>query len=80
MCNYLCQEKLAITIPRINVWHKIIWKRSSLKQGQTLLIFVENQILNLWKIIYFSKHWVIITNTQQKMYFAYLVRMCWNFG
>jgi hypothetical protein len=47
MSNCLCQEQLAITIPRTNVWQKIIWKRSSLKQGQTLLIFVENQNFNL---------------------------------
>jgi hypothetical protein len=34
---------------------------------------VENQAFNLWKTIYCPNHWVIVTNTQQKMHFAQLV-------
>jgi hypothetical protein len=43
------------------------------KKEKNLLIFakkIENQIANSWNFIYFSNHWVIIINTQQKVYFA----------
>lgn len=33
---------------------------------------VENQILNMWKIVYCPKHWFIIRITQLKVLFAYL--------
>jgi hypothetical protein len=47
-----------------HVQHKIICKMSSWTKGKN--IDIENQTTFLWKFIYFHKHWVTITNTQQK--------------
>jgi hypothetical protein len=68
------------TVPTTNVQHKIIHKRSSKKQGKFLLIFaeiVDNQTLNFVKKIYCPNHWVTLTNTQYKVYFAF---NRWNSG
>ncbi len=56
-----------------DVWHKIIRKRFSWKKGKILLIFVEtvkNQTPNLSRFICCLNYCIIITNTQQKVYFA----------
>ncbi len=51
--------------------HKIIHKRSN-PTKKKLLTFVE--IVEHWK-----PHWVIITNAQHKIYYAYVFLNCWNF-
>ncbi len=54
-----------------NVQHKIIFKRSCQKEEKLLLIFVEivyDGTPNFQKIVYRPNHWVIITDTQLKVY------------
>jgi hypothetical protein len=58
-----------IIVPKLNVWHKIVHKRSSWKKGKLywhLSKKIENWIPNLWKFIYSPICWVIITNIEQK--------------
>ncbi len=65
---YFCKDyMISFNIPLtwIDVWHKIICSNLA-------------KLFFNWYFLKFENHWVIITNLQHKMYFAYLFVNCWK--
>jgi hypothetical protein len=60
------------TVPMTDFQHKIICNRSSWEKREFYWC--------LSKMLRVENHWIIITNAQHKMYFAYSSSNFWNCG
>ncbi len=75
-------NQMVITIPIIDIWLKIIHKKSSWKKGRFcwyLLKYWElnSQILKNYLLSQLLDYYYKYTHTK-KVYFAYLLFVCWN--